>query len=111
MTIKILLQSDWYIHVISSFLLFLFFYLLEKKYLKREVKVRIIFLQIFLANLIDIDHLLSIPIYQAGRCSINNHLFHNWYFFPFYFLGLFTKYKYFFSSLILHLTIDFLGCL
>lgn len=111
MPINILLQSDWCLHLIVSFLLFIFFFLLEKKYLKSEVKVKTIFWQIFLANLIDLDHLLSSPIYLEGRCSINNHLFHSWYFFPLYIVGLFSRYRYFFSSLILHLCIDYLGCL
>ncbi|WP_346836774.1 DUF6122 family protein [Microbulbifer sp. SAOS-129_SWC] len=28
------------------------------------------------ANLVDLDHLLSSPIYDPNRCSINNHLLH-----------------------------------
>lgn len=106
-----ILQSDWYLHLIASILLFLFFYFLEKKYLKKQAKTKTIFWQIFLANLIDLDHLLSSPMYLEGRCSINNHLFHSWYFFPLYALGLLSKFRYFFASLIMHLLIDFLGCI
>lgn len=106
-----IIQSDWYLHLIASLLLFVVFYYFEIRHFKKPVKGKVIFWQIFLANLIDLDHLLSTPIYQEGRCSINNHLLHSWYLFPAYILGLFSPYKYFFSSLILHLIIDFLGCL
>ena len=106
-----LLQSDWYLHLGASALLFLLIYIVNKKYLKKDLNYKSIFWQIFLANLIDLDHLLSSPIYLEGRCSINNHLFHSWYFWPLYLLGLLGKYRYFFISLIIHLLIDFLGCL
>lgn len=111
MLANIIFQSDWYLHLIASFFLFLAFYSFEVKYFKKPVKGRLIFLQIFLANLIDLDHLLSSPIYQEGRCSINNHLLHSWYFFPLYIFGLLSRFRYFFSSLILHLLIDYLACI
>lgn len=30
------------------------------------------------ANLIDIDHLWAVPIFDPGRCSIGFHTFHGW---------------------------------
>ena len=30
------------------------------------------------ANIIDIDHLWAIPIFDPGRCSIGFHTFHGW---------------------------------
>jgi hypothetical protein len=108
---NILFKSDWWLHLLSGFLLWLILYLIEKKYLKRKFNSRKILVQILLSNLIDLDHIFSSPIYQAGRCSINNHLLHKIYLFPIYVLGLLTRYRYFFMGIILHLLIDYLGCL
>ncbi len=107
---QILLQTDWWIHLVASLALWLFFYGLEDKYLKRNFNKRAVLIQILLANLIDLDHLFSFPIYDAGRCSINNHFLHSIFMFAFYALGLFSRYRYFFVSLSLHLIIDFFGC-
>lgn len=111
MIIQIIFQSDWWIHILASLVLWLFFYLFEVKYLKINFNQRLVLIQILLANLIDFDHLLSSPIYEPGRCSINNHLLHSYFIFPLYFIGLFSRYRYFFTSLILHLVIDYIGCL
>ena len=47
-----------------------------------------------LTMLVDLDHLLSTPIFNPNRCSIGYHPLHQPILFPFYVLGCFiTKYK------------------
>lgn len=111
MLVKILFQSDWWWHVIASLVLWALFYLIETYFLKRNFAKKKVLVQLLLANLIDLDHLLSVPIFDANRCSINNHVLHSWLVFPGYLLGLFTSYRYFFSGVILHLIIDYLACI
>lgn len=107
---KILLQSDWWWHIVASLLLWVIFYLVETYLLKRNFKKREALVQLLLSSLIDLDHLFSVPIYEASRCSINNHALHYALVFPAYVLGLFTRYRYFFAGIILHLLIDYLTC-
>lgn len=107
---KILSQSDWWWHILASLVLWSLFYLAETYFLKRRFKKREALVQLLLSNLIDLDHLLSVPIFAANRCSINNHALHYWLVFPGYLLGLLTKYRYFFSGIILHLIIDYATC-
>ncbi len=108
---NILFKSDWWLHILSAILLWLILYVFEKKYLKRKFNSKNVLIQILLSNLIDIDHIFSSPIYEAGRCSINNHFLHQIYLSPLYLLGLLTKYRYFFMGIILHLIIDYLACI
>jgi len=107
---QIILSSDWWIHILFSLFLFGFLYLFEAKYLKREFKAKAVLIQLLLANLIDLDHLFSTPIFDPTRCSINNHALHQVFLLPLYILGLFTRYRYFFLSIIFHLLIDYLLC-
>ncbi len=109
--IAIASQSDWWIHILSNFALWGLLYLIEFKLLKRSFKARSVLIQLLLSNLIDLDHLLSSTIYDPSRCSINNHLFHSFYIFPAYVVGLFTKFRYFFMGIGMHLLIDYIGCL
>lgn len=109
--IEIISHSDWYIHLLANLILYLFLFLLEKKLLKREFSGKKVLGQLLLSNLIDLDHLFSYPIFAAGRCSINNHILHSNYLFPVYIVGLFTRFKYFFMGIGLHLLIDYLGCI
>ncbi len=111
MLLNIITQADWWLHLLASFLLWGFLYLIEAKLLGRPFKSRNVLLQLLAANLIDLDHLLSSPIYQTGRCSINNHLLHSSYLLPVYALGLFTRFRYFFLGILVHFLIDYLGCL
>ena len=41
--------------------------------------------------IVDIDHLLATPIYQADRCSINFHPLHSYYAITAYFIMSFLK--------------------
>lgn len=109
--LNIILYSDWYWHLLASLVLWLILYLVEKRFLKRNFAGKKVMLQLLLSNLIDLDHLLSYPIFAAGRCSINNHILHSYYIFPVYILGLFFRYRYFFMGIVVHLLVDYLGCI
>jgi len=108
---QIIFQTDWWLHLLVTFLLWGFLYLIEAKYLKRPFKSSRVLLQLLLANLIDLDHLFSTPIYDPLRCSINNHFFHKTWLLPVYALGLLTRYRYFFLGVLVHLLVDYLGCI
>lgn len=109
--INIILYSDWYWHLLASLALWLILYLVEGKLLKRSFAGKTVMLQLLLSNLIDLDHLLSYPIFAAGRCSINNHMLHSYYMFPVYILGVVSSYRYFFMGIAVHLLVDYLGCI
>ncbi len=61
--------------------------------------------------LIDLDHLLSDPIYDPQRCSIDAHVLHSPYMLIVY-LGLFSykKTRVIGLGLLLHLLTDFIDC-
>ena len=61
--------------------------------------------------LIDLDHLLADPIYDAQRCSIDVHLLHSSYMLPIY-LGLFLykKTRVIGLGLLWHILTDFIDC-
>lgn len=102
----------FFIHIVVNGL-FLGIVFVAKKISQSRYKLnyRIAFFQLFLANIIDIDHLLANPIYDAVRCSINFHPLHSWYVFPIYLVGLVSKkYRYFFIGIIIHLIVDFFDC-
>lgn len=67
---------------------------------------------IFLASmLIDLDHLLATPIFEANRCSINFHPLHTYVAMGFYVLGLFfSKTRILALALLFHLFTDYLDC-
>jgi hypothetical protein len=65
--------------------------------------------------LVDLDHLLATPIFQAERCSIGFHILHSEYIVPLYFLGaIFIKNKIIrlvMIGLAFHMITDFIDCL
>ncbi len=64
------------------------------------------------AILIDLDHLLSTPIYDHNRCSINFHLLHTYPFIIGYTILLcFKKTRLFAIALLLHILADSIDCL
>ncbi|MFY0604741.1 MAG: hypothetical protein JXQ93_12430 [Flavobacteriaceae bacterium] len=67
---------------------------------------------IFLATmLIDLDHLLAVPVYDATRCSINFHPLHTYYAFIIYIGFLFFKKTRIVGiGIILHLITDQIDC-
>lgn len=63
--------------------------------------------------LVDADHLLATPIFQANRCSINYHPLHTYYAMIVYFVILFFKkpYRIIGIGLLFHMLTDFIDCL
>jgi hypothetical protein len=64
--------------------------------------------------LIDADHLLAEPIFEAGRCSIGFHPLHSTYAIIAYFLLFFVPNKYakFVAiGLLFHVVTDFIDCI
>ena len=63
--------------------------------------------------IVDIDHLLATPIYQADRCSINFHPLHSYYAITVYFIMSFLKkpYNLIGIGLVMHMIADFFDCL
>lgn len=65
-----------------------------------------------LTMLIDLDHLLATPIFDANRCSINFHPLHTYYaLIAYVLLLLFKKTRVVGIGLVLHLITDYLDCL
>ncbi len=61
--------------------------------------------------LIDIDHLLATPIYDAGRCSIGFHLLHTLIPISLYFLMcFFKKTRILGIGLMIHIILDSIDC-
>lgn len=69
---------------------------------------------IFIATmLVDLDHLLASPIFEAKRCSINFHPLHTYYAMVVYVALLFfpKPYKLIGIGLLFHMLTDFIDCL
>jgi len=65
-----------------------------------------------LTMLIDLDHLIATPIYDAHRCSINFHPLHTYYAgIGYVFLLFFKQTRVIAIALLLHLLTDALDCL
>jgi Family of unknown function (DUF6122) len=62
--------------------------------------------------LIDLDHLLATPIFDAHRCSIGYHLLHGYYMIPIYIIMLFLPkmWSVVGLGLLLHLITDWIDC-
>jgi len=64
-----------------------------------------------LGILIDLDHLLANPIFDANRCSINFHPLHSYYAIGFYILlSLIKKTRIIGIGLIIHIIADTVDC-
>lgn len=62
--------------------------------------------------LIDLDHLLAVPIFDPDRCSINFHPLHTyWALGAYVILLFFRKTRIVGVGLVFHLITDFLDCL
>ncbi len=62
--------------------------------------------------LVDLDHLLATPIFDANRCSISFHPLHSYYAIILYIiLTLFPKTRIVGIGLLVHMVIDFSDCL
>ncbi|MEE9309689.1 MAG: DUF6122 family protein [Cocleimonas sp.] len=64
-----------------------------------------------LTMLVDLDHLLAIPIYDANRCSINFHPLHGFIPIMVYgLLSLFSKTRLIGIGLVIHMALDSIDC-
>ncbi|VAW34622.1 hypothetical protein MNBD_GAMMA01-875 [hydrothermal vent metagenome] len=64
-----------------------------------------------LTMLVDVDHLLAIPIYDASRCSIGFHLLHKFIPIGLYLIACFIpKTRYIGIGLIIHMALDSIDC-
>ena len=66
-----------------------------------------------LTMIVDLDHLLANPIYQADRCSINFHPLHSYYAIAVYMVMIFLQrpFNIIGIGLLLHMITDFSDCL
>ena len=79
----------------------------------REIWRKSWFLMI-LTMVVDLDHLLATPLFDAGRCSINFHPLHSYYAIGFYFLLLLVPNLYIriiAVGLLFHMFTDWQDCL
>ena len=61
--------------------------------------------------MVDIDHLLSSPIFDPNRCSIGTHPFHEPILMPFFItLCLFPQSRWVGIGLVIHMLLDSLDC-
>jgi len=61
--------------------------------------------------LVDLDHILATPIYDANRCSIGFHPLHQYWFICFYLaMSFFPKTRLIGVGLIIHMALDALDC-
>lgn len=60
---------------------------------QKQEKGKKAFIIMLLSNLVDIDHILSEPIFQANRLSVGFHLLHSYTMIALYCLLLFIPYK------------------
>jgi len=61
--------------------------------------------------LVDLDHLLASPIYDASRCSIGVHPLHQYWFIALYLtMSFYPKTRLIGVGLIIHMSLDALDC-
>jgi hypothetical protein len=94
----------YFLHLgVPFFIAFVFF--------KKEWKKA--YLILLATMLVDLDHLLANPIFEANRCSINFHVLHTYWAILFYCVLLFFKkpFKIIGIGLLFHMVTDFIDCL
>lgn len=94
----------YFLHLVFPFFIAIVFFRKEWK------KVYIILLA---TMLVDLDHLLASPVFEANRCSINFHLLHTYFAMVVYFLLLFFRkpYNIIGIGLLFHMLTDLIDCL
>ncbi len=91
------------IHLIVPLLIGFFFF-------KKKNRTSVILL-LLAGMLIDLDHLLANPIFDANRCSINFHPLHGYWAIGLYFsLLLFKKTRIVAIGLLIHIVADLTDC-
>jgi len=75
---------------------------------KNWIKVYLIFVA---TMIIDLDHLLALPIFDPNRCSIDFHPLHSYIAITLYFISVFfKKFRIIGIGLLLHILADFVDC-
>ena len=73
--------------------------------------LKLSYLAMVLTMLVDLDHLLASPIYDANRCSIGFHPLHQYWFIAIYLvMSFFSKTRLIGVGLIIHMSLDALDC-
>jgi hypothetical protein len=73
--------------------------------------LKLSYLAMILTMLVDLDHLLASPIYDANRCSIGFHPLHQYWFIGIYLvMSFFSKTRLIGVGLIIHMSLDALDC-
>lgn len=73
--------------------------------------LKLSYLVMMLTMLVDLDHLLASPIYDANRCSIGFHPLHQYWFIGIYLvMSFFSKTRLIGVGLIIHMSLDALDC-
>ncbi len=72
-----------------------------------------VYLILLATMLVDLDHLVANPIFQADRCGINFHPLHTYYAMGVYFVLLFFKkpFNIIGIGLLFHMLTDFIDCM
>ncbi|WP_442590718.1 DUF6122 family protein [Pedobacter sp. AW31-3R] len=72
-----------------------------------------VYLILIATMLVDLDHLLATPIFQANRCSFGFHYLHSYYAMMVYFILLFFRnpYRIIGIGLLFHMLTDLIDCL
>ncbi|MEJ5962970.1 DUF6122 family protein [Pedobacter immunditicola] len=78
--------------------------------LYREIAIKA-WLIMIATMVVDLDHLLAVPIYDPNRCSIGFHPLHSYVAIGIYFVLLFfPKLRIIAIGLIIHMALDFIDC-
>ena len=73
--------------------------------------LKLSYLVMMLTMLVDLDHLLASPIYDANRCSIGFHPLHQYWFIGIYLaMSFFSKTRLIGVGLTIHMVLDALDC-
>ena len=74
---------------------------------------KLVYLILIATMLVDLDHVLSNPIFEANRCSINFHILHTYYAMAVYVVLLFVRrpFNIIGIGLLFHMLTDLIDCL
>ena len=106
--LRISMDMQTFIHYFLHFgFPLIFAYLFFRKDWKR------VYLILIATMLVDLDHLLATPIFQANRCSIHFHPLHTYYAMVFYGVLLFFRqpFNLIGLGLLFHMVTDFTDCM
>ena len=80
-------------------------------YLFFKTKWKKVWFLFILTMIIDLDHLVALPVFDANRCSINFHPLHSYYAILLYFaLLIFPKTRIIAIGLLFHMLTDTVDC-